>query len=101
MTSDTLDFDAIWELGEKLQAVGGLQRMSGHEIVAEQTIQALGETFTVGQLQAYCATVNAQRTQRDAEMVRCDCGCTVQANQVMSASLGTSCPDCYDRMSGC
>jgi len=99
MTSDTLDFDAIWELGEKLQAVGGLQRLSGHEIVSEQVIQALGETFTVGQLKAYCAMVNTQRAQRDAEMVYCDCGCTVTANQVMSASLGTSCPDCYDRMS--
>lgn len=32
------------------------------------------------------------------KMVRCSCGHTVPANQVMSASLGTACPDCYDRM---
>lgn len=31
--------------------------------------------------------------------VRCDCGHTVPPAQVLNASLGTSCPDCYDRMS--
>jgi len=39
----------------------------------------------------------AQRAQ--VEMVRCDCGHTVARNLVMSTSRGTSCPDCYDRMS--
>jgi hypothetical protein len=32
-------------------------------------------------------------------MVHCDCGHTVPQGERMSASLGTSCPDCYDRMS--
>jgi hypothetical protein len=32
-------------------------------------------------------------------MVRCDCGHTVPRSQVMMASLGTSCPACYDAMS--
>ena len=32
--------------------------------------------------------------------VRCDCGHTVPRAWVMWASLGTACPDCYDRMSG-
>lgn len=32
-------------------------------------------------------------------MVRCDCGHDVPQGRRMSASLGTSCPDCYDRMS--
>lgn len=32
--------------------------------------------------------------------VKCDCGHVVPRAWVMSASLGTSCPDCYDRMSG-
>lgn len=31
--------------------------------------------------------------------VLCDCGHRCPSRQVMSASLGTSCPDCYDRMS--
>lgn len=33
------------------------------------------------------------------EMVTCDCGCEIDKRLVMRASLGTSCPDCYDRMS--
>lgn len=33
------------------------------------------------------------------DMVRCDCGHDVENILVMSASLGTACPDCYDRMS--
>lgn len=32
-------------------------------------------------------------------MVKCSCGHTIKKNMVMNASLGTSCPDCYDRMS--
>jgi len=48
------------------------------------------------------AQIESQERQpqsRTAKMVRCDCGHTVEADLVMSASLGTSCPDCYDRMS--
>lgn len=30
---------------------------------------------------------------------KCDCGHTVPRIHVMSASRGTACPDCYDRMS--
>ena len=41
--------------------------------------------------------------RRDAApvaLIRCDCGHSIPHGQVMSASLGKSCPDCYDRMSG-
>ena len=31
---------------------------------------------------------------------KCDCGHTVPVGSVMSASMGSSCVDCYDRMSG-
>ncbi len=31
---------------------------------------------------------------------KCDCGHTVPQTLVMSASLGSSCSDCYDKMSG-
>jgi hypothetical protein len=37
--------------------------------------------------------------QQPAKLVRCDCGRSVEPTLVMSASRGTSCPDCYDRMS--
>ncbi len=33
-------------------------------------------------------------------MVKCSCGHTVSRIMVMSSSRGSSCPDCYDRMSG-
>lgn len=33
------------------------------------------------------------------QMVKCTCGHTIAKSSVMSASLGSSCPSCYDRMS--
>ena len=50
---------------------------------------------------AYRAAHQVQpRAARPAPvMVACSCGHTVESGSVMSASLGTSCPDCYDRMS--
>ncbi len=33
------------------------------------------------------------------EMVKCGCGCTIPSTLVMSASLGSSCSECYDEMS--
>lgn len=38
-----------------------------------------------------------QRTQE--RQIDCDCGHSVPRSQVMRASRGSSCPDCYDRMS--
>ena len=45
-----------------------------------------------------------KRKMRDAaqarvEYVKCDCGHSIPRSSVMSASLGTSCPDCYDLLS--
>lgn len=37
--------------------------------------------------------------EKKVKMITCNCGHTVHETAVMSASLGTSCPDCYDRMS--
>ena len=33
------------------------------------------------------------------KLVKCSCGHTIPSGSVMSASLGSSCPDCYDRLS--
>ncbi len=41
----------------------------------------------------------AKRARKTVEMVRCDCGHDVPRRMQMSASMGTSCPRCYDRMS--
>lgn len=40
-----------------------------------------------------------KRIQQEPEFVKCKCGHTVPRALVMSASLGSSCPRCYDRMS--
>lgn len=46
-----------------------------------------------------CRIKPAPRPLVEVEMVTCSCGCTIPRGMVMSASIGTSCPDCYDRMS--
>lgn len=43
--------------------------------------------------------IGRKRVAPPVEMVRCDCGHSVPVGQRMSASLGTACSDCYDRMS--
>ena len=44
--------------------------------------------------------IRRKRSPRPSvQLVRCDCGHSVEPLLVMNASLGTSCPDCYDRMS--
>ena len=35
----------------------------------------------------------------EPEMVECDCGCRVPSGCVMTTSMGTACPNCYDEMS--
>ena len=45
------------------------------------------------------ANIDAAPTRVLPEMVECDCGHECGAAMVMSASMGTSCPDCYDTMS--
>jgi hypothetical protein len=52
-------------------------------------------------IQAEARTIDAQREQTIivSATVRCSCGHSVPKIQVMNASNGTSCPDCYDRMS--
>lgn len=33
------------------------------------------------------------------DLVKCSCGHSVPSGSVMNASVGTSCPDCYDKLS--
>ena len=46
-----------------------------------------------------CGVIVRKRTAPPVELVSCDCGHSVPISQRMNASLGTSCPDCYDMMS--
>lgn len=43
--------------------------------------------------------IGTAKQRKPEPLARCDCGHSVPENQRMRASLGTSCPDCYDRMS--
>ncbi len=45
------------------------------------------------------APISPVQPTRTTPLVRCDCGHSVPDAQVMMASQGTSCPDCYDEMS--
>lgn len=92
-----------------------------HETLAEAVAAAakrngkteaeIGATLESGMAVAWCDSPNyyydhgigyirRKRTPKPAPvLVRCDCGHSVERALVMNASLGTSCPDCYDRMS--
>lgn len=43
--------------------------------------------------------IGTKRNPKPVVMVACNCGHTVPSSHVLNASLGTSCQDCYDRMS--
>ena len=38
---------------------------------------------------------------RPSKLVKCSCGHTIPEELVMTASLGSACPDCFDKMSDC
>lgn len=66
--------------------------------------QTMTRPQRVGHLLAACrlSGIDSERKPQAAapvEMVKCNCGHSVPRVQVMNASTGTSCPDCYDRMS--
>lgn len=61
--------------------------------------------FGIGEIsdnsgEALLDTINILKNQPAQKLVKCSCGHAVPQSQVMMASLGTSCPDCYDEM-GC
>lgn len=68
----------------------------------EEIISAMdsGKTITIGsdwydKIRAKPAPIKSV----PVEMIKCSCGHTVPRSSVMSTSRGTSCPDCYDKMS--
>ena len=40
-----------------------------------------------------------EKPKEKIELVKCTCGHSIRKSLIMNANLGTSCPDCYDRMS--
>jgi hypothetical protein len=43
--------------------------------------------------------LGTKRQPQPVQIVKCSCGHEAEKSSVMYASRGTSCPDCYDRMS--
>lgn len=71
---------------------------------------AIREMLAAGQAVKWCKSPNyyydhsygvirAQRSAPQPKLVRCACGHSTSPELVMSTSSGSSCPDCYDRMS--
>jgi len=58
---------------------------------------------TLGELAASITAAQqrliAAKAKKGIRRVKCDCGHECDSYLVMSASRGSSCPDCYDRMS--
>ena len=112
----------------KLQYCGGTSQFTGEyiwfDVPAEKTEDYLNgvigdrklllEALSAGKLARYklpgtahdwfdklrdADAVIEPKIQKKPELVRCSCGHSVSKINVMNASLGSSCPDCYDRMS--
>lgn len=83
----------------------------GHFLSREEAIKLLesGKTLRNDPADWYSNCRDGEYAERQAEkraqqlqsvpLVKCGCGHSVPKSQVMSASLGTSCPNCYDEMS--
>lgn len=103
MTSTELTERELNVLGGELRYVGLRQIIGGYEIVHESVMRKLGETFTVDQMRTLVAEVEQEHLREDEMrrkgMVKCDCGHTVHKSQRMMTSTGSSCHECYDRMS--
>lgn len=79
---------------------------SGKGFTTESIVKALDNGWSVAWRQSpnyYYdhseGMIRRKRSAKPTEMVECDCGHSVPRGQRMSASLGSSCPACYDRMS--
>ena len=79
-------------------------------VLNKRSEDSIKTSLLAGKLVAWCeglnyaythryAGVRRKRTLPPVGLVACDCGHTVPRAQAMSASQGSSCPDCYDRMS--
>lgn len=72
--------------------------MSDSDIDSKRDGFGIGEAGRVPESGTEDLIRAAQKPTR-AKMIKCDCGHTVPQSWAMNASTGTSCPDCYDRMS--
>lgn len=84
--------------------------IAGAMTIKNKTRNEILESLESGQSVRWCKSPNyyydhsygmirRKRAAPTITLVECDCGHSVPRELVMTASLGTSCPDCYDRMS--
>lgn len=75
-----------------------------------KTVEEIKEYLLGGGAVAWCDSPNyyydhgkgiirPKKNVKPVQLIKCDCGHSVPQSQVMNASMGSSCPDCYDRMS--
>jgi hypothetical protein len=82
----TADWSIVWKT------------MSHDEILA--TLSDPTRTLRYGEdVNESIRGIRDQTAHGAVDMVRCSCGHTIPRDQVMAATLGSSCPDCYDRLS--
>lgn len=94
-----------------------LNRIAKESLTAEEGARELGEDSyamkyyecTAEEVRAFWALEDAYKTMypiksevvipEETFTVVCSCGCSITESLVMTASFGSSCPDCYDKMS--
>ena len=96
---------ASYSDGSRLRKMGLGRFLEGVGLeVFDGVVEALGTEFTWEQAEILAdewrQLREARRARIEADLVRCPvCGQRVPPAQMMSASLGRCCSDCYDRMS--
>lgn len=86
---------------------GNMTRFDARKVMDNGSTKFLGVSMNDAEavkpwIDEYTASESKAPVQENTytvKMVKCSCGHTVPASLVMSANLGTSCQDCYDRMS--
>lgn len=100
-------FGVTWEKATEESLTDAIEKAAERN---NKTVAEISKLLLDGKRIAWCDSPNyyydhgtgvirRKHTVAPAKLTRCACGHSVPAAQVMSASMGTSCPDCYDRMS--
>ena len=103
LQSNEITENERFQLERELTDAGSIRYLTGYSILSERAQKMLGDEFTVADVRAYCVEtrrlIDEREARRAAGLVKCACGHIVPKAQVMSTSRGSSCAECYDRMS--
>lgn len=96
----------------KTPTLNDLERaIAGAMEIEKKTREEIVAMLESGKSVRWCKSVNfyydhsygkigTKRAPVEVVMRKCDCGHTVEKRMAMIANMGTSCPYCYDKMSG-